>query len=420
MNVAALLILALVGCDKEKAPPPLTETDPGEEDTADSAAAYLDLTGQFGSVGFTQFAIDRDNEVVRYGGAGIFADDLLGVINGGGCGLAGDFPCLSDQGALDGDVVVYDMSAWAPETIDVGDPLIVGGVDLDYDDGNGFDLYFGAPSEWAGSGVSLDGDLAPYEGSDAIAWVDEMEVSAPPPLESIEVTGVTPTVSFAWTAATAGDVFLTWGSGGLHLTDDGAYDLDVSALGLTAPFDLRTLQLKRSITTEIDAAGNELMVTTTSIQQYFLKYSNTEGYTELVEGVHAAETCEEALLLAPVAPGMYWGSVEGDDDDHDVGEDNPTTGYPSPGPDEVIPVALLDGQELTVTLRHPALDASVYLLDDGCDADDPLDGIDDTFRGEVEEFSYTARSDRTVYVVVDSYDDEDPGGYGLTLTVTGP
>ena len=83
-------------------------------------------------------------------------------------------------------------------------------------------------------------------------------------------------------------------------------------------------------------------------------------------------------------------------------------------------MALLDGQELTVTLRHPALDASVYLLDDGCDADDPLDGIDDTLGGEVEEFSYTARADRTVYVVGDSYDDGEAPGYALTLTVTGP
>lgn len=418
MNHLPWLLLALLACTDGKDPvDPVetdTETEPDTWDTAEEPPA--DYTGMFAHVVLLHYPVDAESEEPFYAAYGLFPEETLGAVNTALCVLApaGD-PCVSDLGAADGPATVVDASEYNATTFNAGDTISVGGVTLEAFD-QGAVIYFGTPEGWDGGGdVSFDGDLAPYAGSDVFSWATQLVATAPDPLQRVAV-GAEPTLDFAWTPGTSGEVYLRYNTGMLHLTDDGAYTFDLGELDLVPPVDGRIVILSRATDTSFDAAGNAAHVTTSSEQWYYVDYKNDEGYSELLEETHVAETCEAAKLLAAVPAGMYYGDLTDDEADYDLGDGNPATDYATEGEDEVLRIDLLAGQKLTAELRQPWVDGAIYLLADDCDTDDPLTGADATLFGEVEEIDYTATSDQTVLLVVDSF---DTGGraYALTLTV---
>ncbi len=105
-------------------------------------------------------------------------------------------------------------------------------------------------------------------------------------------------------------------------------------------------------------------------------------------------------------------------DDYDLDRYNDATGWETAGPEGVVSISLRDGQILHVTYRHVLQDASVYILDDGCDADDAEEGSDETFFGEAEELEYLAEGDELIYLVLDSFNPEG-GRFPLVIDIEG-
>lgn len=419
-NTSFILALAFAACDgkdKDTDPVETDETDPAE-DTFDSALVYEDLTGQVGSVSLIHYPADARGEA-SYLAVGIFADDAAGLLDAAGCLIAGN-PCLTSIGEVGGEATLFDFETLNATPLDAGLRINLAGTTLFQDDSQGYPLYVGEPTAWTGSGLSFDGDLAPYEGTDTPPYVTPLVATLPVPTDDIILAADDTSLDFAWEPGTTGDVLLSWGTGALHLDDNGSYTLDLAAMELRQPYDVRVVQLLRVARTTVDAAGNDVEITTTSSQWYYLDYTNTEGLTELAAGANVGETCADAGTLPTLGAGSYFGTVSENTDDHDLGDGNPITDYEAPGNDIVLPIALTDGQILTVTARHTALDTSIYLLPTDCDEADALAGADATLNGDDETFTYTADADGTVFLVIDAFDEAEDSRFGVTIEIADP
>jgi hypothetical protein len=254
----------------------------------------------------------------------------------------------------------------------------------------------------------------PYEGSDDFTYAGAIEVTAPPTDQRM-VIEPGDVVDFEWVGGGTGDVYLTVGGTLHHLDDNGAFSLVIDDLGLSAPITETTARLARRTSTRVDAAGNTIQVETISEQWFYLDYQDLDGWDEMVLDATWSETCDGAISLASIPAGQYYGDLTDMDDDHDLGYNNPTTGWASPGYEGVAAVDLLAGQTLTATMKQTTLDASVYILDSGCDPANPLAGTDDTLDGEEEVVEYTATIDETVYLVLDGW--FEGGTFSLVLGI---
>lgn len=416
MFVGILALAGWVGCDGSKEPADDTdtvETDQGK-DTWDSAEPPNDYTDLAGHAVLLHQKPTAMRPELNDAGYAIFVDDTQGVINAALCLLApSGGPCVTTLGEPDGEAAVVSPDTLTPTTFNAGEEIHVGGFALN-PVGTNTIVYVTADATWGGDGtLTFDGELAPYDGADDFEFPGDLEVTAPDPLARVGV-GPGATVDFAWIPGGDGEVYLRYGTGMTHLIDDGAHALSIDTLGLQAPVDGRIVQLMRAVDTDIAAAGNEFHVTTAVEQWFYLDYTAPDGYIELLDGVHAAETCEAALALAPLPAGEYYGDATGAAPDYDLGDGNDATGYATAGEDEVVRVDLRVGQTLTVAMRQAWADGAVYLLDGDCDLADPIKGVDDTLDGEVETLTYRPLTDKTVLVVVDSW---RPGGRAYALSV---
>jgi hypothetical protein len=410
--VAAMVFGVLVGCGGEDPPEDTDEvTDDDPEPTGETGTADDDFTGKEGSIVLVHYAAGIDFDEYFEGHA-VFADSLEGIINLAHC-WPGWSTCVSDypssgSAAEEGEDPNFLFYA---DTYDV-DPLLVGTMPDElamFTYVTYFDWYWDSVTGWGGDGiVSLDGDLAPYTGTADFTYPTQMVLTAPDP--SVALTAdADDIVTLTWEPASDGMVILEWANTITVLEDDGSHDLVIADLEKSEPIDQLFVQLSRVLDTEVDAAGNTIHVQTRSEQILQIDYLDVGGYTELVVGNNVAEECEDAAALPPLGAGSYWGDLAVAEDDESPGDyDNSLTGFPAEGNDVVARIDLLAGQTLSVeyssVLDFPNyIDASTYLLTDSCDEDDGLEGADEEYFGEPEEFDYTAEVDGPVYLVLDGF-----------------
>jgi len=414
-------ILGFVGCtpsvDDQGTTNPLVTFDDDDDKPTDTAVPLQDLTGQKGSIVVTHYPSSFGFDDETYTAVGLFTDGDGGLLNMSHCLLLAS-PCVTELPAI-GESITEDPSATtflnSIGFYDVGDPIFVGDHTLNIDPNYTVEVYISSLSGFGtGTGIQLDGDFMPYAGSDDFAFTDMIDATSPP-IDAELVVGPGETVDFAWTPGGAGDVYLTVADTLHHLDDSGAFTLNVDDLELAAPLATVYAQLSRQTHTEVDAAGNTLQVQTTSEQWYTVNYEDLEGWTELELDVSWTEDCDGAKLISPIAPGQYYGDLTDLVDDHDLGYNNPTTGWATEGFEGVTAFDLLAGQTLTATMKQIVYDAAVYVLDDDCDPSNPLAGTDDTLDGQEEVVEYTATDDETVYLVLDGW--FEGGTFSLVVDV---
>ena len=418
------LTLALIslGCGNDDTAEPTTDSlltfeGDDDDDRTDTAIPPQDLTGQKGSIVISHTPPSVDFEDESFTAIGLFTDADGGLLNMSHC-LLGGSPCVVEWPDV-GESITADPNDTAflngVGFYDVGDPIFVGDHTVNIDPGFTVEVYLASLTGFGtGTGIELDGDFMPYTGTDDFTFTDLMEATAPPTDEAL-VVGPGDTIDFAWTPGTTGEVYLTVGDTIHRLDDNGAHTLNVDDLELEAPLDTAYAQLLRQTHTEVDAAGNTLQVQTISEQWYTLNYEDLAGWTELEVDVNWSDDCEGSKLVSPIAPGQYYGDLTDLLDDHDLGYNNPTTGWATEGFEGVSAVSLLAGQTLTATMKQVVYDAAVYILDDACDPNNPLAGTDDTLDGEEEVVEYTATDDETVYLVMDGW--YQGGTFSLVLDV---
>jgi len=418
---ACLLALACGGDDGETVDDDTTidgliTFDDDDDEPTDTAVPLQDYTGMTGTIVVVHWPASVNSEDESYSGAALFTDLDGGLLNGAHCILYGA-PCVIEWPAV-GESLIPEIDTSflnAAEFFEVGDAIDVGSDSFPIDPNYTVPVYIGVPTGFGTTGgIALDGDYMPYEGTDDFTYAGAMEVTSPPTDTRIEVT-TGDSIDFAWTPGGEGEVILTVKGTIYHLDDTGSFTLDVDDIGFFAPLDTTSVQLSRVTNSEIDAAGNTIQIETRSEQWFYIDFEDTVGWTELTLDNEWTETCAEAIGLPPLAAGQYYGDLTGMDDDHDLGDQNDTTGWATAGFEGVSAVHLLAGETLTATMRQTVLDAAVYILDGDCDPDEPLAGTDDTFNGEEEVVEYTATNDETVYIVMDGW--FEGGTFSLVLDI---
>mgnify|MGYP000867395676 CR=1 FL=1 len=409
-------VLALVLSCKEEAPPVVLETE--TTDTADSGEAWADLTGVKGSISLMRVEASVGGAGGRVGLA-VFPDGRAQVANWAQC-LSNPIPCAARWPSVEGeDVDVFEAAPSFGTLVSAGPEIQVGGASWAEEVSSGNASYFSEAFVWGeATGFAWDGDLTPFQGDDLVRWPTPMTVEAPDPMTAFVFGPDVQEATIRWEEGSTGEVYFWWGGAGRSWVDDGEEVFDLDLLEVMDPFSTHEVVLVRQAEVSFDAAGNPVSVIAASAQPLRFSYENLEGWTELVDGVSAAETCEAALELTPVGAGQYWGSVAGRVDDHDPGQGG-ITGYRADGEDEVIPVALLTGQRLKVRFRNELDDGSVYLLNDSCRESRAEEGSDATLSREEEEFTFQARVDGTYFIVADTFGPSE-ARYALVIEITDP
>ena len=419
-SLPLLLVLFACGSDGDGSEPTtdtLIDFGDDDDDRTDTAVPLQDYVGNVGSIFVVHYLPSMGYETETFLAAGLFTDTDGGLLNMTQClvfgGLCIDaYPAVGDSAAPDPSTDFLNGLSF----FDVGDPILVGDNPVNIDAGFTVPVYLSSSlSDFGtGTGIQLDGDYMPYSGTDDFTFTDVIETTSPPTDETT-VVGPDDTVDFAWTPGGNGEVYLTVNELIYHLDDTGSYLMTLDELDLDAPLDVISASLSRQTLTEVDAAGNTIQVQTVSEQVFSLAYEDTEGWTELELDVSWAEDCDGSKLLTPIAAGQYYGDLTDLIDDHDLGYNNPTTGWATEGFEGVSAVTLQAGETLTATMKQTVYDAAVYILDDGCDPGDPLAGTDDTLDGEEEVVEYTATDDETVYLVMDGW--FEGGTFSLVLDI---
>jgi hypothetical protein len=416
------LVFVLSACGNDGAgDDPATDTlitfEGDDDDATDTAVPLQDYVGNVGSIFVVHYPPSMNYEADQVIAAGLFTDADGGIINMTQClvfgGLCIDaYPAVGESAEPNPNTDFLNAVTF----YDVGDPILVGDNPVNIDAGFTVPVYLNANlSDFGtGTGIQFDGDYMPYSGTDDFAFTDLIETSSPPTDETT-VVGPGDTLDFSWTAGGTGEVYLTVNEIIYQLEDTGDYSLTLDDLVLSAPLDVVSASLSRQTHTEVDAAGNTIQVQTVSEQVFSIAYEDVEGWTELELDVSWSEDCDGAELLSPIPAGQYYGDLTDLLDDHDLGYNNPTTGWATEGFEGVSAVALLAGETLTATMKQTTYDAAVYILDDDCDPSEPLAGTDDTLNGEEEVVEYTATDDETVYLVMDGW--FEGGTFSLVLDI---
>jgi hypothetical protein len=265
-------------------------------------------------------------------------------------------------------------------------------------------------------GLSFGGEWPEYAGVDDIVPPTPMVATQPSTTEVFELFS-SDLVHLEWEPGTRGEVYLlvtTPVERRLYqLEDTGSHDLDLRGLGLPDDAPV-TLDLGRWSQGGVDAGGNVATLFVKSNQRFEAVWKNIGSRRPLTD---VYDTCDEARSGVPLQPGNYQGDIRAFANDLRPRE-NVCTPFTANGQDGVVPLDLLDNDQVDVSYRLPQGDASVYLTADCADLQECVAGSDATFAGGTESFSYVNdRGDRRVYLVLDGFE-AFASDFTLDVTVT--
>ena len=247
------------------------------------------------------------------------------------------------------------------------------------------------------------GAWADYRGTDDIQPPSPIVVTQPAPTESHEFLS-SDGIHLEWEAGGRGDVMmlvttpverrLYW------LEDTGSYDLDLVPLNLVDGA-LVAIDLGRWSRDGVDLDGNVVTMFVKSNQHLEGDWRNLDGRQPLSD---IYDTCAEAVGGVPLVAGNYIGDIRSYENDlrPRAGQ---CTAYTANGQDGILPIDLLDNDQLEVTYRLPNGDSSVYLTTDCDDLTECVAGRDANLQGGDETFTYVNdQGDRRMYLVLDGFD----------------
>ncbi|MEQ1566479.1 MAG: hypothetical protein ABMA64_12630 [Myxococcota bacterium] len=402
-------LIGLCGCNGEKDTGVSPSGDTGGDDTATSPVDADD-----GSVVVLAWAPSWDNPAPSTVVLGLFAADRLGVLNLAQCVGSAESFCTSELPPSPGSSVL--VTALDPDLKDdlqtrkVGAEITLGEWvgSYQFDSSTDIGFYYATSSDISMPtgplGLHLGGDWGPYDGTDDVRAPTALRVTDPDPTDAQEFYDTVP-IHLEWDPGTEGDLYLyveTPAEQRLYRLDDtGAYDLDLSALGLGngAAVDLILGRWGRGT---VDHQGNQVEILVQSNQRIHGTWRTLGERTEIVD---TYDECSLAQTAPSAVPGNYFGDLAGSTDDL-----NPLpagcTGFKAAGIDRVVPIDLQPDDQLTVNYQLVSDDASLYLLTDCSDETTCLAGVDQANAGDVEQivwFNDTGAPLR-VYAVLDAFE----------------
>ena len=337
----------------------------------------------------------------------MFLDDRQGFVGGVECALFG--LCLDDWPATNGDFVVPSTNSFEPigsTVFDMGSSVEFAGITAAYN--------FTPASHYAATSAAAppaDADVnlvltgSPW--GDYTGTADAHTPSILQPLTPVPGTGLTvisdEVLTFTWTPGTGDLYFALYDitiSGELlrlyKLDDSGTWDLDLANAGLPAGATNLVFQLFRQTTDDFDVNGNSVEVVSRSMQRWYTDVISVAGRT-LIDPV---EVPADVAASPVIAPGLYYGRVEGTLDNI-----NPTPGpgcldQAVPGFEGQIKFEVPDGELLSVTYDLPTGSSAIYFLTDPTDDTTCMGGT----VGDVANWYNDTGSSVTVYAVLDATD----------------
>lgn len=399
----------LAGCDGEK--PPIIPTVPSTKITDTGTGPIRDDEGSLVAMQWLPSATGPDEGVVVLG---MFVESRREILNLAQCLGAPDAFCAralpeSPGEFVEGeDIVAFDDTLTSGLTSrEVGSSIEFGPWTANYGFDSARDLGFyigtGFGPELPGGeiGVTLGGVWGDYSSDSDIEVPTEILVTSPDPSSSVDfIAGEL--IRLGWQSGGVGDIYLYVEAGNFRrlymLEDTGSFDLDLSALSL-GEGDPVELILGRWTRATIEHDGHEIEAQIQSNQPIRGVWRDIGTRVELTE---VYDECSEAQSAPSVAPGNYYGSLEGFGSDLNPGAGG-CTGFGAGGLDALVPIDLFPQDLLTVNYQLLEDDASLYLLTDCGDVDSCVDGSDLTLGGGLETASWLNETSSVVrvYIVLD-------------------
>ena len=439
-----LLALAVAGCDGKTTPTDTTPTDETDVTTTTGPSGDCDpqffncdgVLGAFGELIIGRRAADVESEAPRNYAYGVVFEDDFGWLNLIACSLEGHV-CTDSYPAEGESLTPVLAGGYLPDDLSAGD-ITLANTFLTQDNAFNPPIYVGLPiiaDLDAGPGnLSYAGELVPFTGDGVFNKVSAIGATAPATDARVRTNGSDASITFEWAAGGEGDVILEVADTIWHLADNGSFTLNISDTSLTGPVAVSQVTLSRMELTEFtagladspeppekinDDGVNTWRIQSRSDQVWWVDHVDAPDRTELADGVQMAGTCGDAGSVAPIGAGLYYGFLSDYDNDITLPANNATLYWPTAGRDGFVKVALSAGQTLDITYLLPLFDAQLYLLDDTCDEDNPLAGVDDETEN-AETLSYTATEAEVVYVVLDAFVPDQGSVFALDIEITDP
>lgn len=133
------------------------------------------------------------------------------------------------------------------------------------------------------------------------------------------------------------------------------------------------------------------------------------GAVSFADGAVPAATCEDAMVAAPVASGVFTGSLAGYGG---TGRRASCINYGTNGPVAYHKVMVPPGQRIAVSFEALGLDSQVMLMRDCNDWSTCIVGADAMISGSAESISFTNSSAvaQTAYLVLGVFNNTSSGG----------
>lgn len=426
-------LLALVACkqgdDADTVPP----DDSGTE-TTHTGTTLLDSAWPVGDIGNLHVATHVNTGRTEV--MGLFLDSSAGFVNMAQCTLFEQYPCIGALPALEAFIELDPDQRVDPEVVRtrfLGFELEYGPYLLPYAEDrrtglSGYYLDATAQGYTTGPiGARWEGQWEPRRSRDDLVVSPEIDLQSPRPGSRLFVTNGT-RLPIEWVPTGAGEVTLHVAtrftlSRLYHLEDDGYFELDVDALGLTGQLEDLTLTLTRWDMADVQWTGHYARMVASSDVNFSMELANVGTREEM----YVVDSCAQAGGMPPLTTGDWWGRIDGFDSSMQP------SGYPSCltesgnyyasawGREGLAKVELPPRSVINFEYTQFSESASVYFLADCSRGNTCEAGIDaDSAPGVPEVLSLANKSDdlETWYLVLDTSNESSTESDVFTLDVT--
>lgn len=353
-----------------------------------------------------------NGQLVRSELVGLFGNDLQDYVNVGACVIDDLTPCLTVLPEAEGERRPYDLLDRYVETQTVyqyvGLTVPLGPYETYYQADDLLSWYYADLSDqpdFSGpADVSVGVEWGEHDLPDALEVPAPLVVLSPAQDETLRAFSDDTDFTITWEPEGAEEMYLfvqttdeTDPGTVFRVDDDGAYDLDLSSLGLIEDTVL-DIQLARWSRTTADVDGNELTLMATSEVDFTVAYVPVGTRVPIEVG----DTCADAL---PLPIGGHYGDLSELSNTFEVTECLQSL-ETSEGNDAVYTVEIPPRHRMQLELTQLEANGVLYVLET-CDDLEPVctEGADRGFGLQTESltrFNASADTPEVLTVVVDS------------------